>query len=464
MSDALLMGRPMAFEKGDHIYLTTPLTLATPTAGEIEEFAFASAVKSNAPNEHIGWLSGRYVEAGKANLNNTMWLNDELALKSLTPMLMPVTVMHDPRTAVGTIADCQLVSEGSNRIDTILAIWKHRFSDIWEEAALNINDGTMMQSMECMSPSYCCSECNQQYVKLPEGKERASWCEHLRHNSSCRILGDVCFTGTGLIFGSRGGKGAYTEAYLDEFQDEIAEYHAKAHIDSAYRSRGAKDTMPNVEIAQSELDALRKERDDERAAAAKAADDVRELTTKVETAEADTVKEKARADAAEAKATELETAAQKTELKDKRIEALGDAFLSAMGDFTRQRFTEAASTLSDEDWEAELKEKEELLDTERGAESGGEGTPSKTESGPKKLKKGTSKGGEPGSGNGGATGTAAATEDEGATFKDEELAAFVATGVAAGQSPERPSGASRALARTLSRARRPAPSTTGTDK
>lgn len=464
MTDALLMGRPLAFERGDKIYLQTPLTLASPTEAQIEEFAFAAALKTKAPNEHLGWLSGKYVEAGKPNMNHAMWLNDELALKSLTPMLMPVTVMHDPRTAVGTIADCSLVTEGANRIDTVLAIWKHRFPDIWDEAALNINEGTMMQSMECMSPSYACSECAQQYVKLPEGKERASWCDHLRQNSSSRILGDVCFTGTGLIFGSRGGRGAYTEAFLDEFQDEIAEYHAKAHIDSAYRPRGARDTMSDVTIAQSELDALRKERDEARTETETAKAEVRELTTKVEKAEAETVKEKTRADEAETAKTALEETAQKGELASKRMGALGSEFLAAMGDFTRTRFTEAASVLSDEDWEAEVKEKEELLDTERaaGSEPGGVGTPSATTSGPKKLKKGTSKGGGPTTGDGGATATASA--EEGATFQDEELAAFIATGTVAGEQPAPNGNASRALARALSEARRPARTPTGTDK
>ena len=165
-----LLGRPHVFEKDDKVYLTTPLVVATPTEEQVEEFAFASAVKTKAPNENIGWLQGRYVEAGRANLNNAMWLSDELALKSLTPMLMPVTVMHDPRTGVGVIADCKLISEqGSSRIDTILGIWKHRFPEVWEEASANIDNGQLSQSMEAFTPWYSCTECDQTFVKLPQG-------------------------------------------------------------------------------------------------------------------------------------------------------------------------------------------------------------------------------------------------------------------------------------------------------
>lgn len=440
MPDPLLMGRPHVFERGDKVYLTTPLTLATPTEAQVEEFAFASAVKSSAPNEHIGWLSGRYVEAGRANLNGAMWLSDELAIKALTPMLMPVTVMHDPRTAVGTIADCKLqtpeeASQVTARIDTILAIWKHRFGPIWEEAQANIKDGTMMQSMECFSPWYCCSECGQQFIKLSEGKEQSSWCAHLQTNSSRRILGDVCFTGTGLIFGTRGGKGAYTEAYLDHFKDEIAEYHEQAHVDSTYRSSERGSTVALVQIEESELATLRRERDDNRSKATDQATEIATLTTKVETAEAAAVKEKARADAADAEKAKLEEKAQAATLKDKRLSALGTGFLAKLGEFTRERLGEAAASQSDDEWEATLKEKEEMAGVKRDLKD--EGKKSKDET----------KGGSNG-------GTEAAAE--GTSFSSEELASFSAKGVSSGGSTETPSGsASLALARSFAGRGRP---------
>lgn len=429
---ATLMGRPSVFERGDHVYLTTPLTLARPTDAQVEEFAFKSAIKSNAPNEHIGWLDGRYVEAGRANLNGHMWLSDELALKQLTPMLMPITVMHDPRTAVGTIADCQLVAPGdeaassaTSRIDTVLAVWKHRFPQIWEEAEANIEAGTMMQSMECFAPSYACSECGQQFVKLAEGKERASWCDHLQHNSSRRILQDVCFTGTGLIFGTRGGTGAYTEAHLDHFQSEIAEFHGKAHVDSCYRpSEGSPSKMGLVNIDETELSNLRSDRDKFKAEADAKTTEVRDLTTKVETAEAETAKEKTAREAAEKEAGDLKANAQKDELKGKRLDALGDGFLAKLGEFTRERLTEAAGTQSDEAWEATLKEKEEMAGVKRDVKKDGTET----------------------------TTTTTEAETAGSTFKDEEVASFNAkggSGRATTASTAAPGSAAAALARSF---------------
>jgi hypothetical protein len=434
-----LLGRPTAFERGDKLFLTTPLTLVTPTESQIEEYAFASAVKSNAPNEHIGWLDGRYVEAGKPNLNNAMWLNDELALRSLTPMLMPVTVMHDPRTAVGTIADCKLQAGaqggGNSRIDTILAVWRHRFPDIWEEAEHNIKDGTLAQSMEALSPSYSCSDCGQQYVKLHEGKEQASWCEHLRNNSSSRILADVCFTGTGLIFGTRGGQPAYTEANLGHFQDEIAEYHAKAHLDSTYKPSGG-PLMGFIQIDETELANLRREKDEAKRIGDERANEVRDLTTKVEKAEADLTKETTAKDEAEKKAKDLEDKAEQSTLKDKRLAALGTEFLAKLGEFTRGRLMESAGALSDDDWESALKEKEEMAGVKRDAGGSTPATPTPTPGTP--------------------TPDVAAA---GSAFSDEELAAFVARGGVAEQAPAPTTGvpATRQLARAFANKRKPTP-------
>jgi hypothetical protein len=433
-----LIKRPHVFEKGDKVYLTTPLTISTPSESEIEEFAFASAVKTKAPNENIGWLSGRYVEAGRGNLNNAMWLSDELALKALTPMLMPVTVMHDPRTAVGTIADCKLIGaeSASSRIDTILAIWRHRFPNIWEEAAANIERGEMMQSMECYAPWYCCSECAQQYIKLPQGAERASWCDHLRTNSGRRILGDVCFTGTGLIFGSRGGIGAYTEAYLDHFHDEIAEYHERAHADSTYTptSRSA-TTMGLVQIEESELATLRRERDEAKSKVDQLQNDNRELTTKVETAEA--AQKKAEDERAQAQ-KDLKTANDEraaAELKTKRWDALGDGFLAKLGDTSKKVLGELAKTASDEEWETALAEREELAGVKRDEKASTTTTPSNN-----------------GGGNGG--GGAGGDDKTPSAFSNEEVASFMRSGAAspAGSTPT-PDGASsvRSLAKAFSK-------------
>jgi hypothetical protein len=360
------LSAPLAFERGDRVYLTTPVLLGTPSDQQIEEFAFASAVRQRAPNENIGWLQGRYVQAGRANLNGAMWRSDELALKSLTPMLCPVTVMHDPRTAVGCIADCKLFSEaGATRLETILGVWRHRFPEVWDEAEANIARGELAQSMEVYAPFYSCSKCERTYIKLPQGAERASWCDCLVSNQGWRILGDTCFTGTGLIFGSRGGVPAYSEATLEHFQDEVAECHERAHADATYRPHRSASHMALVQIEESELATLRRERDEGRARTDELANANRDLTGKAERAEAaQKAAESQREQFERELSAQRETVARQA-LKERRIAALGAGFMARLGETSKARLGELAATCSDEQWNTELTEREELAGVKR---------------------------------------------------------------------------------------------------
>jgi hypothetical protein len=366
---------PQVFERGQSVFLVAPIAPIKPREDEIEHFAFAKQLRDMAPNENLVWLQGSYVEADNPNRNGHVWTAGELGIKSLTPAFMPVTVMHDPRTAVGLIADTELKTPEKDgvprsKIETALALWGHRFPEVIEEAELNYKAGTLMQSMECRSPYYSCAECGQTFPKLPEGEERKNWCSHMQASdgNGARILGDVTFTGTGLIFGTRGAQGAYDEAHLDTFQDEIAEFHERAKRDS--RPRRKKTSMDGIEIPREEYAELQKRPSAEefqamKDRAEKAEAGKSEAESKVETAEAEAKREKERADAAEAKVTEAEEAKAKDDLASDRLGKLGKGFVARLGDFTRERVEQQARDLSDEEWEARLKELEETTQVSR---------------------------------------------------------------------------------------------------
>lgn len=387
------MPRQQTFERGDKIYMVSPVQVFKPTDAQIEEYAFATQVKKGAPNENLVWFRGQYVEADHPNRNGAQWKADELAVKSLTPMLMPVTVMHDPRTAVGTIADVKLLTPEKDgvqraRIDTVLALWGHRFPDAVNEAEENAQQGTLMQSMECYSPWYECSECGMVFHKLPMGAEKAMWCEHLatsnpsagyvaQESNASRILGDVTFTGTGLIYGSRGARGAYSEAHLENFQDELASYHEIVHTSTATDTPRSTTRMGLVQIEDTELAQIRKERDDAKAEAAKVttlAQEKAEAIAAAEKAEADKAKAEQERDAAKAEATAAAEERAKVETKDRRWGALGDQFVASLGDFTKSRLQEQAASMSDEDWDGRLKEIEETANVKRDAKKEGAST------------------------------------------------------------------------------------------
>ena len=142
-------------EYGDFVYITMPLGLYVPEQAELEAFAFVKDVREAAPNPRFLWMRGQYVEADAPNRNGDEWTADELRIKSLTPVLCPVTVMHDLSTAVGTIADARLLLPDVDkvpraRIETTIAQWEHRFPDVAEECRVNAKQGTLDQSMECV--------------------------------------------------------------------------------------------------------------------------------------------------------------------------------------------------------------------------------------------------------------------------------------------------------------------------
>lgn len=387
--------KPTVFERGHTLYIVAPVAPMQPSDQDIEEFAFADAVKRMrgiAPNPNIAWFGGHYVEADNPNANGAMWTADEIALKSVTPTFMPVTVMHDPSTAVGTIADVSLKTPQADsvpraKLDTALALWAHRFPQAVEEAQFNYSQGCLMQSMECIAPDYSCSECGADYHKLPDGAEQEHWCECLstsnpgagyvatsgKKSTAVRILRNVVFTGTGLIFGSRGSKGADSKAYLESFQEEVATFHEEQRERSRHQptrpKRRTPRVMDTVEISKSEYEALvaskaalaaAEKRADEAEEKAEGAETLKaenaDLKEKVETAEAAKTAAEEKAEAAEAKVKEADESVAAESLAKERFEKLGDGFKAKLGDTSKKNLERDAKAMSEEDWASRVEE------------------------------------------------------------------------------------------------------------
>lgn len=80
--------------------------------------------------------------------------------------------------------------------------------------------------------------------------------------------------------------------------------------------------------------------------------------------------------AAETKVTEAEEAKAKDTLAKERLGKLGKGFIAKLGEFTKTKFEEQARDLSEEDWEARLKELEETTEVAR--DEGGTTTSTET--------------------------------------------------------------------------------------
>jgi hypothetical protein len=364
-------------EHGDHVYITCPVGPYEPEPSEIEAFAFASDLRSAAPNPKILWLRGQYVEADQPNRNGDQWTAGELAIKALTPVLMPITVMHDLRSAVGTIADARLLTPTEHqvpraRIDTTLAVWAHRFPEVAEECRINARQGTLMASMECIAPTYDCSVCGVMMQRGPNWERE--WHAHVAEHtvasanverSPSRILRAVLFTGVGLIFGTRGARGAMPTAQLEV--EELAAIHREAHEGTTTKRPRRRNT---VEIEDSKYEGMV-------AGKAEADGKVNDLTAKlqeaerkIETLEAAKLKAEEERNAFKLAAEQAEEKARVGAMRDERLAVLGTGFRAKLDklETTAKRVKDQAATLSDEDWTARLEELEETLGVKRDAQ------------------------------------------------------------------------------------------------
>lgn len=362
--------------RNDKVYLTAACEIVEPSADEIAEYGFAQSVKQSAPNENILWLKGEYVQGGTPNKNLQEWSDDELSIKSLTPRLMPITLMHDYRRSVGVIADARLVrdeenAEASSKIETVLAIWAHREPEAAEEIRRNHAAGTLMQSMECDAPQFECAQCEQVFTKPIADSDL---CSHIRNREAARRLLNVTFTGTGLIFGSRGAQGANPNAFLEEVSREVASW---SDSKTGRSKRFRKVTM--IEIEQSKYDELmaRPSKED----LADASKETASLTEKVGELEAANEKleiEAQKKDDELSKATEAIEKAEADkaadELAKSRLAELAKDLTDKLPEKTTQRLAEQARTLSDEDWDGRIEELSELVQVDRtdGQKSGDE--------------------------------------------------------------------------------------------
>lgn len=168
--------------------------------------------------------------------------------------------------------------------------------------------------------------------------------------------------------------------------------------------------MGLVQIEESELTTIRKERDDARAAESKAAQEKAEAERKVTELETEKAAAETAKTEAEAKVTTLEEEKAQASLKDTRMKSLGAGFTSKLGDFTKGRLEEQAGKLSDEDWDGRLKELEEIAKVKRDDKGDGSESAANANGG------GNGNGSQEQKNNGGG---------DAPTFESEEVAQFV---------------------------------------
>jgi hypothetical protein len=302
---------------------------------------------------------------------------------------MPVTVMHDPRTAVGLIADTKLLTRAKDnvprsRIDSTLGIWAHRFPEIAAEIDANYASGDLMQSMECLPTHYDCTACGKRFPKLPGGAEKAQWCACLRGETAqkgARALGNVTFTGTGLIFGHRGATALYRPHTSRSSRRRSPSstrrpvrtgrtHHVPRGGIAAWRSRtgSTSSSSPTAPSATGSRRSSRPRRPRPRRSPTSSARSRRRRRRRSRPSRSATRSRPRRRRSRSRRASQT--------LAKERLGALGSDFLGKFGEFAKGKLEEQAGKLDDAAWDDYLKEREEMAGVARDAGEKGGAAPS----------------------------------------------------------------------------------------
>lgn len=154
-------------------------------------------------------LSGRLVEAEKANENGAFWTQGDLEFGMPSIALGPLNWLHDERRVVGVLTDARMVNREAA---AAVSLGPHVISDalMWKwlaprEAAAVEHFSEQRQayySMECVSREIACVGENgcgatMDYLDAQNKTEKA--CEHVKEHSSARRFVNPIFQGAAII-------------------------------------------------------------------------------------------------------------------------------------------------------------------------------------------------------------------------------------------------------------------------
>lgn len=185
---------------------TGKVTLTVPL--EVREVAEGPSSRLTA-DDFLLHLSGRLVEAEKANENGAFWTQGDLEFGMPSIALGPLNWLHDERRVVGVLTDARMVSREQA---AAVNLGPHVVSDamMWKwlagrEAAAVEHFAEQRQayySMECVSREIACVGENgcgatMDYLDAQNKTEKA--CEHVKDHSSARRFVNPIFQGAAII-------------------------------------------------------------------------------------------------------------------------------------------------------------------------------------------------------------------------------------------------------------------------
>lgn len=212
--EAQLTETAMVTEINGHLIFTAPAQRVTDLSAYTGRREMAAEYEKAAGNDQLMHLTGRFVEAEKANVNGAFWSTADLDFGELTPIHAPVNFVHRQRHIIGTFTDSRLYKPGrgeaaSSRpfLGVNAVVWREFFPYEAKLVEMASDSKRLFWSMECQSRSVRCENaadgsrqgCGKEFPFKLVYEQPAQVCAHLRERSSQRHFIEPRFNAGAVI-------------------------------------------------------------------------------------------------------------------------------------------------------------------------------------------------------------------------------------------------------------------------
>jgi hypothetical protein len=199
------MGDVMLIEVMDRLLAVGSATTVS-SLGDLASSEMAAEYEKASGNDKLMFLSGRFVEAEKANVNGAFWDTSDLEYGEHTIVNAPVNFLHRHRHVIGSFTESRLFRPGPTGVAEAAAAPQRPFLGVnavlWREffpyearlVEMASNAKTLFWSMECQSKTIRCETssdgsrqgCGKEYPFAQWASGAATVCAHVREKASQR--------------------------------------------------------------------------------------------------------------------------------------------------------------------------------------------------------------------------------------------------------------------------------------
>jgi hypothetical protein len=234
----------VAVETPEQLDVETAFVLTPPGTDKMYVTGRVKAEHWETPvNRAFTYVTGRYVQADRANKNNAYWSSEDLEFGAPSVAFGPVNLLHEEKAIIGTISEAHL-NQGDEQfgthITTCNVLWKYLYPGPVQAIEAASSTGELWQSMECVAEQVQCLDgCGEAFDYQEWMRNKASGCEHLLRGGMRRMVRPT-FLATGLIFGA--SRPAWADADV-EVRKESAKMAEEKHLFEGNMTRAEAENL-----------------------------------------------------------------------------------------------------------------------------------------------------------------------------------------------------------------------------